>query len=246
MKVDSSTILVTGAASGIGRAAAERLAEQGATVIAVDRDEKGLESLRHPAIECRRCDIGDAEALPQLVNVLAEAGRLPDALINNAAVLKDQALAAKLGKHIKMHSLEDWNETLRSNLTGSFLCARELSACWIEHRRPGVIVNTSSVVRSGNPGQSAYACTKAAMDALTVTWSRELAPYRIRVAAIAYGFAETGMTQSIPAMFREQLRRRSVLGRFADVQELVAGITFILENDYFAGRILELDGGMRF
>ena len=167
-------------------------------------------------------------------------------LINNASILKDQALVSKLGKKIRKHSLEDWEQTLASNLTSTFLLGREFAATLIERRSPGVIVNTSSVVRTGNPGQTAYSATKAAVEAMTNTWAQELSIYKIRVSAIAHGFAETGMTQNIPPLFRKRILNSSTVQRFAEVDELVHGIQFLVENEYFAGRVLSLDGGMRF
>ena len=251
MNVAGAGILITGGASGIGRTAAERLAEAGARVLIVDNDRAALDETARavadePALTLRYCDVAvdsDVEALvPEAVATLGQI----DAVINNAAILRDQALVSKLGKRINKHSLEDWNATLGSNLTGTFLVAREVAAHWIGARQSGVIINTSSVVRTGNPGQSAYAATKAAVEALTVTWAQELAPYRIRVAAIAYGFAETGMTKRIPPYFLERIRAKSPIGRYGTVDELADGCRFILENEYFVGRTLDLDGGLRF
>jgi 3-oxoacyl-[acyl-carrier protein] reductase len=116
----------------------------------------------------------------------------------------------------------------------------------IAARAPGLIVNLSSVVRPGNPGQSAYAATKAAIASLTVTWTRELAAYRIRVAALSPGFVETGMTRNIPPIFLERIEKESPVGRFGRLDELADGLRFIIENDYFSGRVLDLDGGLRF
>ena len=247
MIIAGSVILVTGAASGIGRAAAIRFAETGALVVAVDRSAEALATLSLPDRSLKFvCDVGNPQDVERVLTELDHHDVSVDVVVNNAAVLKDQTLVAKLGRNIKKHSIADWQETLHSNLTGTFLVAREFAAHWIVRRKPGLIVNTSSVVRCGNAGQSAYAATKAAVDSLTVTWCRELAPYRIRVAGIAHGFAETGMTDQIPPLFLDQLRKRAAVGRFGFVDELVQGLCFIIENDYFAGRTLELDGGMRF
>ncbi|MEL7537987.1 MAG: SDR family oxidoreductase [Pseudomonadota bacterium] len=250
MQISGSTILITGGASGIGLEAARRFAGNGARVIAVDRDRAALDGLRGDdsldGVEFVLADIAIPADVDALFERLYDDTSGIDALVNNAAVLRDQTLVSKLGKRLKKHSVEDWRGTLDSNLTGTFLVAREAASRWIENRRGGVIVNTSSVVRTGNPGQSAYAATKAAVDSLTVTWAKELAPYKIRVAAIAHGFAETGMTERIPPYFREQIRQNSLVGRYAEPAELAHGIEFILTNDYFSARILELDGGMRF
>jgi 3-oxoacyl-[acyl-carrier protein] reductase len=113
-------------------------------------------------------------------------------------------------------------------------------------RRPGLIVNVSSISRAGNPGQSAYAASKAAVDALTVTWSQELAIYGIRVVALAPGFIETSMTTRIPPVFLERIRERTPLRRFGTLDEFGHVIEFIVENDYLNGKVLELDGGLRF
>jgi 3-oxoacyl-[acyl-carrier protein] reductase len=169
-----------------------------------------------------------------------------DILVNNAAILRDQALAARLGRTIKRHSLADWEETIRCNLTGVFLMARGASELWIRAKRPGLIVNISSISRHGNPGQTAYAASKGAVDALTVTWSQELAPYGIRVAAIAPGFVETAMTTRIPPVFLDQIRQRTPIKRFGTLDEFGRAIEFVIENDYFSGKVLELDGGLRF
>ena len=81
---------------------------------------------------------------------------------------------------------------------------------------------------------------------MTVTWARELAPYGIRVAAIAPGFVETGMTQRIPSLFLERLKEATPIGRYGRLDEFAQAIEFVVTNDYFNGRVLELDGGLRF
>lgn len=250
MKLRGGRVLITGAASGVGLGCAQHFSELGARVWGLDNDAGALEKARNlaPGLAERllHCDVGRPDEVESSVDrVLSEDGGL-DVVLNNAAILRDQTLVSRLGKRVKKHSVEDWLATLDSNLTGTFLVAREVAANWLANRAHGVIVNTSSVVRSGNPGQSAYAACKSAIDSLTVTWSQELAPYGIRVAGIAYGFAETGLTRNIPPMFLEQIRRKSAVGRFGSVAELVNGVQFIVENDYFAGRVLEIDGGLRF
>ncbi len=250
MKVAEQRVVVTGGASGLGLAMARRLASLGARVWAVDRDAARLAEL--PASELDgllqfvACDVGvEAQVQPVVRRIDELAGGIT-VLVNNAAVLKDQALVARLGRHMRRHSLADWEETLRSNLTGTFLMAREVAESMIRGRRPGLIVNVSSISRAGNPGQSAYAASKAAVDALTVTWSQELAAYDIRVVALAPGFVETNMTSAIPPMFLERIRDRTPLKRFGTLDEFAHVIQFIVENDYLHGKVLELDGGLRF
>lgn len=252
MNISGRTVLVTGGASGIGLAFVRQLERMGARTWIVDRNPEHLEQTRLAlpdlATEGRllKADVGiEAEAMAAVDAVEAASGGI-DVLINNAAVLKDQTLASRLGKKIRKHSLQDWNETLQSNLTGPFLMAREVSERMLTRKRGGLIVNISSISANGNPGQSAYAATKAAVIALTVTWSQELAIYGIRVCAIAPGFVETAMTRQIPPLFLESIRRRTPLQRYGTPEEFGQAIQFVVENDYFNGKVLDLDGGLRF
>ncbi|MCA9246770.1 MAG: SDR family oxidoreductase [Planctomycetales bacterium] len=252
MNIEGLNILVTGGASGIGLAFVKRLCERGARVWAIDRDRQALDQVaedtsRHEAsLQWLECDVSKEHDVLATVDFVESRSGGIDVLINNAAILLDQTLVSKLGKKIKKHSLADWESTLGSNLTGTFLMAREVAEKMILARRSGLIVNLSSISRHGNPGQSAYAASKAAVDALTVTWSQELAPYHIRVVAIAPGFVETRMTQRIPDMFLDRIREKTPLKRFGTLEEFARTIEFVIENDYLNGKTLEVDGGLRF
>lgn len=251
MKIEGQTIVVTGGASGIGLAMARRLLDLKADVWVLDRDREAIAEVTrtfagNDAFHPRLCDVGDELQVARAVSDIDAASQGIDALVNNAAVLHDQALVSKLGGKIKQHSLDDWQDTLCSNLTGTFLMAREVAATMIRDKRHGVIVNISSISRAGNPGQSAYAATKAGVDALTVTWSQELACYGIRVVAIAPGFVETSMTKRIPPMFLDRIQERTPLKRFGTGDELAHALQFVLENEYVNGKTIEVDGGLRF
>jgi 3-oxoacyl-[acyl-carrier protein] reductase len=114
-----------------------------------------------------------------------------------------------------------------------------------ERGQGGLIVNISSVARAGNRGQSNYSATKAGVAALVVCWAGELSRYGIRVAGIAPGVIATAMTAQMKPEAMERITRNIPLGRLATVEELVHSLQYIIENDYFHGRILEMDGGLR-
>jgi 3-oxoacyl-[acyl-carrier protein] reductase len=244
-------VVVTGGASGLGDAFCRHLTGLGARVWAVDRDRDAVDHARANWPPGRRpeyllADVGaETDATAVFAQLESAAGGV-DVLVNNAAVLRDQALVSKLGKRLRKHSLADWDETIRSNLTGPFLMAREAAALMLKTRTKGLIVNVSSISRAGNPGQTAYAAAKSGIDALTVTWARELSPYGIRVAAIAPGFVETSMTKNIPPLFLDRLREATPIKRYGTLDEFANAIAFVIANDYFNGRTLELDGGLRF
>ena len=115
----------------------------------------------------------------------------------------------------------------------------------IESGQGGVIINISSISRAGNVGQPNYAAAKAGVAAMTVTWAKELARYHIRVAGIAPGFSETRMVESIPSKVKDRIVSTIPLRRFARPEEIARAALFILEIDYYDGRILEIDGGLR-
>ena len=243
MVISGTKIIITGGASGIGRAFARSLGEAGATCWVLDKD---LPEDRLTNCEYLKCDISDEHQVTKVVaDIDSESGGI-DVLVNNAAILRDQVLVGRLGKRVKKHDSADWHDTLGTNLTGTFLMARETCHSMICRKKAGVIVNISSISAAGNAGQSAYAASKAAVSALTVTWAKELANYKIRVAGIAPGFVETGMTKNIPPMFLSQIRNLSPLKRFGTLEEFGHAIKYVIENDYFHGKTLELDGGIRF
>jgi len=249
MQVAGANVVVTGGASGIGAGMVAALLRAGARVWVLDLAPERYEPANDAGAAramLRACDVADEAAVTAAFAAIDEEAGGIDVLVNNAAILRDQVLVGKLGKKIKKHDTGDWQATLRTNVDGVFYCGREAAAAMIARRRPGVIVNITSISRKGNAGQSAYAASKAAVEALTVTWSQELAPYRIRVAAIAPGFVPTAMTRNIPPLFLARLRDLSPIKRFGTVEEFGHAIRFVIENDYFVGKVLELDGGIRF
>jgi 3-oxoacyl-[acyl-carrier protein] reductase len=248
MQLKDLKIVVTGGAQGMGAHFAQRLLEAGAQVAVGDISEEKLAAL--PAgIHRRRLDVSSEEDCTAFVSWAHQAMGGLNGLINNAGILRD-ALLVKKDKttgQVKKLSTSDWNAVIGVNLTGATLMVREVVAKMVEtEQKPGVIVNMSSIARHGNRGQSNYVSAKAALAANTVTWSREFAPFGIRVGAIAPGMIETPMTQGMNQKARDALVASIPVGRIGVPEDIWVAVKFILECEYFNGRTIDVDGGLNF
>ncbi len=256
MIIEKQHIIVTGAGKGLGLAISRSLLEQGASVVMADVDTAALDeaveqcaSLAHGSggrCLARQCDVADEQDVASLFDEAEKVFGPVTGLINNAGILRDALLVkAKHGQIIDRMSLSNWQAVIDVNLTAVFLCGREAATRMIEQQTQGVIINISSVSQAGNIGQSNYAAAKAGVTALTVTWARELARHNIRVAAIAPGVFETDMVASMKPEAHDRFVQAIPLKRTGALEELADAINFIIKNDYFTGRVMELDGGLR-
>ncbi len=250
MDIKGKVIVITGAAQGLGRKMAEVLAAQGANLALVDLDRSKLQDTLRlcagGAVKDYPVDVTSEPAVEELFrSVHRDFGGL-DGLINNAGITSDALLVkATNGKVQQKMSIAQFDKVIAVDLRGVFLCAREAAVHMIESGRGGVIINISSISRAGNVGQTNYAAAKAGVAAMTVTWAKELARYKIRVAGIAPGFSETRMVATIPPTIKDKIISTIPLRRFALPDEIARSALFVLENDYYDGRILEIDGGLR-
>jgi 3-oxoacyl-[acyl-carrier protein] reductase len=248
MQLKDLKVVVTGGAQGMGAHFAQRLLEAGAQVAVGDISEEKLAAL--PAgIHRRRLDVSNEEDCISFVSWAHQAMGGLNGLINNAGILRD-ALLVKKDKttgQVKKLSTADWNAVIGVNLTGATVMVREVVAKMVEtEQKPGVIVNMSSIARHGNRGQSNYVSAKAALAANTVTWSKEFAPFGIRVGAIAPGMIETPMTQGMNQKARDALVANIPVGRIGVPEDIWIAVKFVLECEYFNGRTIDVDGGLAF
>ena len=251
MQLKDKVIIITGGSQGLGRAMAEYLAGKGTKLALIDLNPEKLElavaACQAHGVEARAylCNVADEEQVIQTVSQIAEDFGAINGLINNAGILRDGLLLkVKDGVMSKM-SLAQWQAVIDVNLTGVFLCTREVAAKMVELSNQGAIINISSISRAGNVGQTNYSAAKAGVAAATVTWAKELARYGIRVAGIAPGFIETEMTLGMKPEALEKMTAFIPLKRMGNVEEIAHSAAYIFENDYYTGRILELDGGLR-
>jgi len=252
MQLDDKLVVVTGSGRGIGRAMALAFAGKRANLALLDLDAAALSETRAQCealgVRARTyvCNVAREDQITSTFDtIVADFGRC-DVMINNAGITKD-ALLIKVqdGKVVGKMSLEQWQAVIDVNLTGVFLGGREAAARMVALGTGGAIISTSSISRAGNVGQSNYSATKAGVVALTTTWAKELGRYGIRTGAIAPGFTRTEILGTLKPELIERALAGVPLKRMAEVTEMAHAAVFIAENDYFSGRVLELDGGQR-
>ncbi len=252
MQVTDKVVVITGAGRGIGRAMAERFGRDGARLALLDVNADDLATTRSAleatGVVARSYEVNVAleeAVIATMDHIVADFGRL-DVMINNAGILRDALLVkAKEGAIVSKMSLAQWQAVIDVNLTGVFLCGREAAERMIRLGSGGVIINISSVSRHGNAGQSNYSAAKAAVAALTVVWAKELARYGIRTGTISPGGTRTDILSSMRPDMLAKLLAPVPLRRFAEPEEIAAAAAFIVSNDYFSGRGIDLDGGFR-
>lgn len=236
MKLSQRIGIVTGAAQGIGAATVERMAAEGAQVIACDKrlPEAGVPG----ACWSVKLDVTDAQAVNRVVaEVLTRYGRI-DFLVNNAGITQDARLQ-------KM-SLAQFDAVIDVNLRGVFLCSQAVVEAMLG-QGSGVILNASSVVGIyGNYGQTNYAASKFGVIGFTKTWSRELGPKGIRVNAVAPGFIETPILNTIPSKVMNSMREQVPLRRLGSPHEVASVYAFLASDDasYINGAVIEVSGGL--
>jgi 3-oxoacyl-[acyl-carrier protein] reductase len=252
MNLKGKTIVVTGGGRGLGRAMTLAFARKGARLAIVGINESVIEEAvalcKEAGAEARsyRANVSDEAAVIDLFDRVAGDFQALDGLVNNAGITRDALLVkAKDGKVVKKMSLADWQAVINVDLMGVFLCGREAAAKMIEMGTHGVILNISSLGRAGNFGQTNYSAAKAGVAAMTVTWAKELARHGIRVGSIAPGFCETRLVTGMKPAALDRMKAAIPLGRLGRPEEIAHSALYVFENDYFTGRVLEVDGGIR-
>ena len=253
MNLQKKVVAITGGGRGLGRATALAFAARGSDIALLDLNAADLEETR------RLVEAAGVRAYTHLTNVaqepdviaaldgvIAELGQL-DVLVNNAGITRDAMLVkVKDGEVVGKMSIEQWNAVIGVNLTGVFLCGREAAERMIRAGKGGVIINISSISADGNLGQTNYSAAKAGVASMTVVWAKELARYGIRCGAIAPGFCATDILSAMKPEVLEKVVAPVPLKRLGEPAEIAHTAIYIAENDFFTGRMIYCDGGLRF
>lgn len=253
MNLEKKVVAITGGGRGLGRATALAFAARGSDIAlldlnAADLDETrklveahGVRAYTHVTNVAQEADV--TAALDGVINTLGQL----DVLVNNAGITRDAMLVkVKDGEVVGKMSIEQWNAVIGVNLTGVFLCGREAAERMIRAGKGGVIINISSISADGNLGQTNYSAAKAGVASMTVVWAKELARYGIRCGAIAPGFCATDILSAMKPEVLEKVVAPVPLKRLGEPAEIAHTALYIAENDFFTGRMIYCDGGMRF
>lgn len=245
MEIKDKKIIVTGGASGIGKNLVDALIPLGAFVGIFDINTSGFDGYRdYENVMCIECDITDYNAVERSVDRFFERFGQIDILVNNAGILHSEPLVGISGG-IQKHSKTTWDKVISTNLTSVFNLSVLVVEKMIIQRVKGLIINVSSISASGNAGQSAYSAAKAGINALTSVWAKELSPLGIRVVGIAPGFTNTDSTNKIMSeKALQDVIKKVPLRRLGDPSEIVEGLMFLISNDFYNGKTLEIDGGL--
>ena len=242
-RFEEQTALVTGGTRGIGHAIAARLADEGAVVFLTGTDASRAEAAAEELDAGRgrvrglALDLTDRESVKHCVAAASANGGL-QILVNNAGVSRDGLLARQ--------SADAWREVMATNLDGLHACC-QAAVRPMMRARYGRIVNLSSIVGlRGNPGQTAYAASKAGIVGFTKALAKELARRNITVNAVAPGLVETDMTRALPEAARTQIGSAVAMGRSGSPEEVAAAVAFLAsaEASYITGAVLEVTGGL--
>ncbi len=246
MDIQGKNVIITGAARGMGRQFALDMKAAGAKPFALDVIQENLDKLKEETgIPGKVLDVTNEKDVEAFFESYTSENGAPDVLVNNAGITADGLFIRQKGEEIQKFQTSKWDKVIAVNLTGVFLCGREAAYQMVKHGVKGILINISSISREGNFGQCNYSATKSGVAAMTVTWAKELARYGIRSAAIAPGYINTEMVGKIDQKVIDKIVAQIPVGRLGEMSEISQAVKFIIECDFFNGRVLEVDGGHR-
>jgi meso-butanediol dehydrogenase/(S,S)-butanediol dehydrogenase/diacetyl reductase len=243
MRLKNKVAIVTGAASGIGRAIGEEFLKEGAKVVFSDiNEDNNLVEEDEEDAEFIKCDVSDADQVKHLVEETANQFGRVDIMVNNAGIGSQ--------KNILEETDDDWERILKINLFGVFYGIKTAANYMRDNNIKGSIINMSSILgKVGLQNAVSYCASKGGVVQTTHAGALDLAPYDIRVNAIAPGFIKTKMTEPVLENddFRNMVESNTPLGHVGDVQDIAKAAVYLAseESKYVTGEVIYVDGGWR-
>ena len=241
--MERKTAFISGASRGIGEAIAITLSKEYDVIINYANSEAGAKAVlakldpsgKHKMMQC---DVANEQDVKEMMDtIVKEYGHL-DVVVNNAVITKDNLL-------LRMRE-EEFDDVIRINLKGTYNCIRHVARIMMKQRH-GKIVNMASVVGlCGNIGQVNYAASKGGVIAMTKAVAKELAPRGINVNAVAPGFIQTAMTDTLSEDVQANAKNNIPMKKFGSVQDVANVVKFLCseDSDYITGQVIAVDGGM--
>lgn len=240
--LEGEIVLVTGASRGIGKAIAQKLAKNGATVIGTATTDGGAEKISDYLSPCGgkglRHDVTDIESVTAVIKQIKEDFGAVSILVNNAGITRDTLLM--------MMKEEQWEDIIQTNLTSVYRLSKACIRPMMKARK-GRIINIASVVGStGNPGQTNYSAAKAGLLGFTKALAREIGSRNITVNCVAPGFIDTDMTRELKEEQRDALITQIPLSKLGNPDDIANAVAFLAGSDasYITGETLHVNGGM--
>ena len=242
--LDGKLVLVTGATRGIGKAIALTLGSAGATIIGTATSESGADNISQVFVQNKisgkgmKLDVTDNEQVSNLVKNIGEDFGSVDILVNNAGITRDNIL-------LRMKE-DEWDEIINTNLSSIYKMSKSVLRGMIKKRSGRIISITSVVGAMGNAGQSNYGAAKAGIIGFTKSLAREVGVRGVTVNAVAPGFIETDMTDSLSDAQKEILGNQIPMGRLGTVDEVAQAVLFLAgeSGSYITGQTIHVNGGM--
>ena len=242
MSLQGEIALVTGASRGIGKAIAEELAKQGATVIGTATSEPGAENISSYLSDSGGkgmvLNVTDADSIKDTLKAITDEFGAVGILVNNAGITRDNLLM--------MMKDDQWNDIIETNLTSVFRLSKAVVRPMMKARK-GRIINIASVVGlTGNPGQTNYSAAKAGILGFSKSLAREIGSRNITVNTVAPGFIDTDMTRALPDEQRDALIKQIPLARLGDPADIANAVAFLASPlaAYITGETINVNGGM--
>ncbi|MCH2454261.1 MAG: 3-oxoacyl-ACP reductase FabG [Idiomarina sp.] len=241
MSLENKVALVTGASRGIGKAIAQQLVQQGATVIGTATSDKGAAAISDYLGDKGKgiaLNVTDADSVQETVKSLEKEFGSIDILVNNAGITRDNLM-------MRMKD-DEWNSVIDTNLTAIFRVCKAVVRGMMK-RRNGRIINISSVVgTTGNPGQVNYCAAKAGLVGFSKSLAKEVAARGITVNCVAPGFIDTDMTKALTEEQKESIFANIPAARLGKPDEIASAVTFLASDGaaYITGETIHVNGGM--